>query len=160
MKRCLFLGSIFQQTGDFPDLGLHSHIRHDKASTPVCDIASRKHHVGPISQRNFVFNDIFLLLHSKALPCECTFIDLEACIFQNSSVRRDIVPCLQHHEISHDKFPDRDRGDRAVTHDFRLRTRKFLQALQGLFRFQRLYRSEDRIDRNDHQNYNRTLHIS
>ena len=64
--------------------------------------------------------------HCPARNSKCTLINLEACIFNQSSIRRDHISSFEQYHISNDQFPGWNLNSRSITQYLCLRTRKLL----------------------------------
>ena len=101
LQRRPLLRRRFQQACDLADLGLHTDAGYDKGAAPVCDKAAGVNHVQPVAKRHFVFfNHFGRLLNTEAFTRQCALIHFQACTFGQTSVRRDIIACVQHHDVS------------------------------------------------------------
>ena len=107
--------SRFQKSRNLSNLCLHSYIRYNRSATPICDKASGKQHICPITKRCFLQNNVHTLFNRKTFSGKGTFIDLKACIFNQSSIGRDHITCFKKDHISYNQFSCRELYRHTIT---------------------------------------------
>src|SRR5699024_10032323 len=116
--------------------------------------------VNSVSKRYFLFYRILTFLNRNTFSCQCTFINLQTCLLNNSSVCRNLITCFQNDDISYCYFSGRNLCHNPVTLYLCFRSGKLFQTVQRLFCFDSLYCSKDCINRDNDQNNDRTLRVT
>ena len=93
-----------------------------------------------------------MLFYRNVFFCQCALIYFETCLFDNPSIRRNLISCFQNDNITDCHFPGRDLRD-SITLFFGLWSgRLHFRLFRDFFRLHSLHRSKQNcIDCDDNQ---------